>query len=131
MEKRVLTVGFADLSYYAKLFELLPPEQAVGVLLDAVTAAGEAIVSGGGTLRKYIGDAILFTFDDARRAVEAANAVAGSFDREVGALAIRYQVALATGEVLLVRLGHPALVIDDVLGATVNRAARLLAEARR
>jgi adenylate cyclase len=126
VEARVLSVGLADLTGYAALLERLPAPDAVGVLQECLEAAGECVVARGGVIRKYLGDALLFTFEEPGAAVAAARALAALPARAVAGLSLRWRVAVATGEVVLARIGHPSLALEDVLGVPVNRAARLL-----
>jgi adenylate cyclase len=131
MKKQTLSVGFTDLTHYAKAVETLGSEQALAFLQEAFQAAGDVIVQRGGRIRKYIGDAILFTFDDPQQAVCAAKEMAAGYCREVEALTLRWHVAVATGEVLVGEIGHPSFRVEDVMGETVNRAARLMKEAHQ
>jgi adenylate cyclase len=130
-EKRQMSVGFADLAHYARMVDLLGSEGALDVLQQALEDAGGAIVRHGGQIRKYIGDAILFSFEDPRSAARAAAEIAGGFRRDIGPLVVRYRVAVATGEVLLCELGHSSHRVQDIMGHTVNAAARLVKEAHR
>jgi adenylate cyclase len=129
LTKHRMSVGFADLTHYTRMVELLGSEQGLEVLHEAFGAAGDAIVRHGGRIRKYIGDAILFTFDDPQRAARAAAEIAGGFRRSIGPLLLRYRVGIATGDVLEGEIGHPSLRVQDIMGQTVNQAARLIKEA--
>jgi len=131
MEKKRLSVGFADLTHYAKLFERMSAEEAVGILQERLEAAGEVISRHGGEIQKYVGDAILFTFEEPSSAVAAARELAALPSREVEGLSLRYHAAVATGEVVCATVGHPSHRVEDLFGATVNRAAHLLGEAAR
>src|SRR5437764_1378880 len=86
MQKRIMSIGFADLTHYARVVEMLGSEQAVVLLQEAFLAAGDVILKYGGQIRKYIGDAILFSFDDPRQATRAAHEIAACFRRDVGPL---------------------------------------------
>lgn len=125
MEKMRLTVGFADLTNYNLLLETIGIEKTYEYLQDIFKIAGDKIIQYGGKIRKYIGDTILFTFENPTNAVEASNEIAG-YIKEVGEISLRFKIGIATGEVMLVKLGHPSFVIEDILGNTVNRAARLV-----
>jgi class 3 adenylate cyclase len=57
--------------------------------------------------------------------------VAAGFRRDIGPLTLCYHVAVATGEVLVGEIGHPSLRVVDLMGQTVNRAARLVKEAHK
>ncbi|MBN1461253.1 MAG: adenylate/guanylate cyclase domain-containing protein [Armatimonadetes bacterium] len=129
MKKQTMSVGFADIRNFMRLADEVGTEKAIGVLQDGLVFAGDAIVSHGGEIRKYMGDALLFTFSDSREAVSAAREIA-QYRREIGAVTISYYVAIATGEVAMAQIGHPSYVVEDIFGETVNRAAILLNEAR-
>jgi adenylate cyclase len=129
MEKRSISVGFADIRNFMRLADEIGTEKAIGVLQDALVLVGDAIVNHGGQIRKYMGDAILFTVSDPREAVNVAREIA-QYRRDVGSATISYYVAIATGEVTIAQIGHPSYVVEDIFGETVNRAAILLSEAR-
>ena len=128
MQRQKMSVGFADLTHYERLMAAVSEEEAIAHLQACVQAAGDVIVKHGGQIRKYIGDALLFSFTDPRQAIGAAKELA-QFSREVEGLTLHYDIAIATGEVLVVQLGHPSYVVEDILGETVNRAAKLLRQA--
>lgn len=131
LEKRRLSVGFADLTHYTRMVERLGSEAALAVLQESFDAAGDSIVRHGGRIWKYMGDGILFSFEDAGSAARAAAEIASGFRREIGPLLLRYRVGIATGEVLLTEIGHASFRTQDLMGETVNRAALLLREAGR
>ncbi len=147
MERRIVTVLFADLVGFTPLSERLDAED-VSTIQDAYFATvRETIGRYGGQLEKFIGDAAMAVFglprtrdDDAERAVRAGlalvNAVEGLASRlglEAGDLRIR--VGVNTGEVISADPaalgGPPADGAADALvtGDAVNTAARLQAAA--
>jgi class 3 adenylate cyclase len=131
MKKQNMVVGFADLTNFAKLVDAVGSEQAIAFLQDAFKIAGDSIIKFGGQIRKYIGDTILFTFTDARQAICAAKEISSVYRRTVNSLTLRYNVAVATGEVLVGQIGHPSYLVEDVMGEVVNRAAILVKEAAK
>jgi len=78
-ERRTATILFADLKGFTSLSERMDPEE-MDSLMGAVFGAFEGIIRDrGGTVEKYIGDALVAVFgvpevheDDPRRAVESA-----------------------------------------------------------
>ena len=99
-----------------------------------------AVFAHGGTLDKFIGDAIMATFgtpetapDDARRAVAAAIAMRGALaglNREraaAGRSAIAHGIAIHYGPVVVGNVGTAERLEYTVIGDTVNVAA-LIAE---
>jgi len=129
VEKQKLTVCFADLTNFRLLVETIGIEKTYEHLQEVFKIAGDKIIQYGGTIRKYIGDTILFTFDNPVNAVNAANEIAG-YIKEVGEISLRFNIGIATGEVLLVKLGHPSFLVEDILGRTVNEAAMNVKKAR-
>ncbi len=79
-ERRQATVLFCDLTGYTTLAETLDPEEVKDLVLDRfISATNEVINRYGGTIEKYIGDAVMAVFgvpeaheDDAARAIHAA-----------------------------------------------------------
>jgi adenylate cyclase len=126
---RELSVGFCDLSHFDRAMHELGPEKTLAILARAFDAAGDAVVANGGTIRKYVGDGILFTAESPRAAAAAAKAVAASFKHAEAGLDLHYFVAVATGPVYELEVGHSSLRVPDVYGVTVNDAARLLKKA--
>src|SRR5450432_981136 len=112
MERRIVTVLFADLVGFTPLSERLDAED-VGTIQDAYFGAVlETIGRYGGQLDKFIGDAAMAVFglprtrdDDAERAVRAGLALVHAIDALAG------RIGLETSE-LQVRVG-------------INTAARL------
>ena len=78
-ERRVVTVIFADLVGFTARAERLDPEDVRAMLTSYYTPVREEIESFGGTVEKFIGDAVMGVFgapvahgDDPERAVRAA-----------------------------------------------------------
>lgn len=135
-ERRVVTVVFCDLVGSTGLSTRLDPEDLRAVTLRYFAAMREQLEAHGGTVEKYIGDAVMSVFgvpvrheDDARRALAAAlgmtEALAGlnaELARDFGIdLAVR--IGVNTGEVIAVT--DPSARQALVSGEVVNVAARL------
>ena len=133
-ERKVVTVIFADLSGSTEMATRLDPEDLRGVLRPFFDAMVEEIERFGGTVEKFIGDAVMAVFgvpvaheDDEERAVRAAFAMQArmeALNREVteragGDLDLRVGI---TGEVLAAHSSHRE---GYVTGEVVNVAARL------
>lgn len=129
MKQRTLSVGTCDLTHFDRAMHELGVEKTLAILDRAFAAAGDVIVANGGTIRKYIGDAILFTCEHPAEAARAAEAIAGSFDHREAGLELRWHCAVATGPVVEVTIGHASKRLDDIYGATVNDAFRLMRKA--
>jgi class 3 adenylate cyclase/tetratricopeptide (TPR) repeat protein len=131
-ERRLVSVLFVDLVAFTSQSERADPEDVRAKLVPYYALLRREIERFGGTVEKFIGDAVMAVFgapmaheDDAERAVRAAlrilDALEERRDEKDGALEVR--AAVNTGEVL-VALGASAgetLVTGDV----VNTAARL------
>ena len=136
-ERRQATVLFCDLAGYTTLAEALDPEEVQDLLHGFFAASLEIITRYGGTIEKYVGDAVMSVFgvpeaheDDAIRAVRAALEIqerlagfrASVARAKVGPLATH--AGINTG--LVVTSGsHRAPGSVGVVGDTVNVAARL------
>ena len=130
ISRRTVTVLFADLVDSSGLVERLDPEAAHALLGRYFAAARAAIEAHGGTVEKYIGDAVMAVFgvpqaheDDALRAVRAALDLHASAPEADERLSIR--IGISTGEVFAGG-GGDALVT----GAAVTLAKRLEQAAR-
>ena len=86
--RKVVTVLFCDLASSTALAERLDPEALRRVLERYFACAREALRRHGGTIEKFIGDAVMGVFgiptlheDDALRAVRAASELIDAIDR--------------------------------------------------
>ena len=138
VERRIVTVLFADLVGFTSLSEQLDAED-VSIVQDAYfDAVREAIDRHGGLLEKFVGDAAMAVFgaptahdDDAERAVGAGLALVAAIERVGTQLALdpgvlRLRVGIASGEAVY---GEATAERGPVTGDTVNVAARLQAAA--
>jgi class 3 adenylate cyclase/tetratricopeptide (TPR) repeat protein len=135
-ERRVTSVLFGDLVGFTSLSEVRDPEEVRELLGRYFDTAREIVARYGGTIEKFIGDAVMAVWgvptaheDDAERAVRAGldltEAVA-AFGESVGAPGLAMRVGVVTGEVA-VTLG--ATGQGMVAGDAVNTAARVQAKA--
>ena len=134
--RKVVTILFSDLKGSTSLGESLDPEAVREVEARYFDAMKAQLLEHGGTLEKYIGDAIMAVFgfpkvreDDALRAVRAANGMQRALALLNVELEQEYGVTLAnrtgvnTGPV--VANADPKATQQIVTGDTVNFAARL------
>jgi class 3 adenylate cyclase/tetratricopeptide (TPR) repeat protein len=126
--RRTVSILFADVVGSTELAESLDAEAVRRHMRDWFATARQAIERHGGTVEKFIGDAVMAVFgvpviheDDALRAARAA---AELRDADHGPLTIR--VGVTTGEVVA---GDPGTGQTFVTGDPVNMAARLQAAA--
>jgi class 3 adenylate cyclase/tetratricopeptide (TPR) repeat protein len=131
-ERRLVTVLFADLVGFTTLSERRDAEEVRELLSRYFATCRRLIGLYGGTVEKFIGDAVMAvwgtptaTEDDAERAVRAALdlvAAISSLGEEVGAEGLRARVGVLTGEAA-VTLG--ASGEGMVAGDLVNTASRI------
>ena len=127
-ERRVVTVLFADVVDSTGLGESLDPEEVRVLLGRYFDIAREVLSSYGGTLEKFIGDAVVGVFgipqahgDDPKRAIDAALELRDRLRTDSQLSGLRVRFGLGTGEVVTTR-GQGA---DFFVGDAVNVAARL------
>jgi len=139
VERRIVTVLFADLVGFTPLSERLDAEDMATIQNAYFATTRETIERYGGVLEKFIGDAAMAVFgapigrdDDAERAVRAGMALIGAIGQlgarlglEPGELELR--VGVNSGEVVHATTGPDA---GRVTGDTINTAARLQSAAR-
>ncbi len=137
-QTREMTVYFSDIAGMTSIAETMAPDQLVHLLsryFDEMTAV---IATQGGTVDKFIGDAIMAfwgapapTPDHAARACEAALRSQRKLAEiraapDVPELAnIRARIGIATGDVLVGNVGSHDRFNYTVMGDTVNLASRL------
>src|SRR6266481_1818009 len=128
-ERKIVTVLFADLVGFTSRAERLDPEDVRAVLRPYWERLRAELERHGGTVEKFIGDAVMALFgapvaheDDPERAVRAALAIRDWVREEDG---IQVRVAVATGEALVQLGAQPAEGEGMAAGDVVNTAARL------
>lgn len=137
-ERRIVTVLFADMAGFTARAEQLDPEDVRAILDRYYSRLRAEIEAFGGTVEKFIGDAIVAIFgapvahgDDPERAVRAALALrdaVADMNAADPALNLEVRVAVNTGEVI-VSLARAELHEGMVAGDVVNTASRLQAKA--
>ena len=139
MLRKTVTLVFCDVEDSTPLGEQLDPESLRGVWSSYHETAREVLERHGGTVEKFVGDAVMAVFgipvvheDDALRAVRAAvelrEAISGLNDRLEGAYGVRIKVrtGVNTGEVIA---GDPEQGQAFATGDAVVVAQRLEAAA--
>ena len=138
VRRQNVAVLFADIVGFTGLAETMEPEQVMDTLRQYHRRMSEQIFACGGTLEKFIGDALLATFGvphpgerDAANALRCADhllAALGSWNEErnaAGLAPIGMGIGLNYGPVVLGDLGGEHGMSFTVIGDTVNTASRL------
>ena len=132
-DRRVVTALFADLVGYTKLVDELDPEEVRARVDGALTVLGQAVSHFGGSLEKFIGDAVLVVFgapiahdDDALRACLCALEMQSSLSRYVtGDQPMELRIGIATGEVVAALRDVAGNRSVALTGDSMTTAARL------
>jgi class 3 adenylate cyclase/tetratricopeptide (TPR) repeat protein len=126
-ERKVVTILFTDLVGSTARAEGVDPEDVSATLSAYYARLRAELERHGGTVEKFIGDAVMAVFgapvsheDDAERAVRAALAIRESTGEE-----LQIRTAVNTGEALVALGAKPGEGDAMVAGDVVNTAARM------
>ncbi len=138
IRRQDVAVLFSDIVGFTTLAEGLAPERIMEILRDYHARMSAVIFDCGGTLEKFIGDALMATFgvpdpsaDDAANALRCAFAMRRALhvwnqDRAaLGEAPIEMGIGVHFGPVVLGDLGGDHGMAFTVIGDTVNTASRL------
>jgi class 3 adenylate cyclase/tetratricopeptide (TPR) repeat protein len=138
-ERKVVTVLFVDLVGFTAMSEKLDPEDVQRVLGPYYETARTQLARYGGTVEKFIGDAVMALFgapvaheDDPERAVRAAWAVCQAVRQVPGPAALpalHVRIGITTGEAIVLPAARLREGEAMAHGDVVNTAARLQAQA--
>lgn len=141
-DRRIATVLFADVIGFTALSEALEPDVVAELINQCFTGMTQAVLRRGGTVDKYMGDAIMAVFgapvghlDDPDRAVTAAVEMQdwlqdySQRSQRSGGPEVMVRVGVHTGEVLAGAIGAEGHAAYTVIGDTVNVASRIEAAA--
>ena len=140
-QTKCVTVLFSDIRGFTTISETQDPKVLVPQLNEYFLPMVDAVLREGGTLQKFIGDAIMAVWGDthslgreadAIRALRAAlqmRAALARLNQEWSGNPLRLPLAsgigINHGEVIVGEIGHPQRMEFTVLGDGVNLAARL------
>lgn len=137
-ERRPVTVLFSDVRGFTGLAETLAPETVARHLSDYFSAMVDLVFEHGGTLDKFMGDALLAVWgapvampDDVDRALAAARAMQEELHRlnqrwvDAGRPPLHAGIGLHYGEAFAGTIGSPRRLEYTVIGDVVNVAYRL------
>ncbi|HEV2322149.1 MAG TPA: adenylate/guanylate cyclase domain-containing protein, partial [Gammaproteobacteria bacterium] len=136
-KSREVTVLFSDIRGFTTLSESRTPEQVVSILNRYFTRQVEVVFRHGGTVDKFIGDAIMAFWgapladeDQAKHAVAAAlemSRVLLDFRKDLGDLAETFDIGIGihTGQAVVGFMGSENKLDYTAIGDTVNLASRI------
>ena len=129
LDREELTVCFCDLVGFTKLSERLTPPEVATILNDHFARLFHIVRAHGGTIDKFIGDAMLAYFREpveaflaSKKMVQESRSVRLKTDWN---LPIQVRVGLNTGPVAIANLGVPEIRQRTILGEHVNFAQRM------
>jgi adenylate cyclase len=138
VRRETVAVLFADIVGFTRMAEAMPPEAVLAMLREFHAKMTAQIFACGGTVDKYIGDAIVAVFGvPSASSKDAANALAcagkmldalesWNDDRERAAeLRLEMGIGVNYGPAVLGDVGSEYSMSFTVIGDTVNTAARL------
>src|SRR4051794_13502834 len=127
-ERKLATVLFADLVGSTEMASSQDAERTRALLTRFYDAMAAEIAQAGGTIEKFIGDAVVAAFgapvaqeDPADRALHSARSMRSTLEKMFGD-ELRLRFGVNTGEVVV---GQPRVGSSFVTGDAVNVAARL------
>jgi adenylate cyclase len=135
-----VTILFSDLVGFTTLSEKADPEALVAQLNEYLTRMTSVVFSNGGTLDKFIGDAIMAVWGNVRSlgmAQDAKNCVRAALGmrrelrqlnqkwRDQGRMGLGMGIGINQGEVIVGNIGSHERMDPTVIGDSVNLASRL------
>ncbi|HVG07777.1 MAG TPA: adenylate/guanylate cyclase domain-containing protein [Thermoanaerobaculia bacterium] len=140
--RRRVTVLFADIRGFTSLSEAMNPDEIATLLTEFFTVMVEIVFENGGTLDKFIGDALMALWgapiahdDDPDRATRAAVAMQLALQRlndewsRKGRPQLSVGIGISLGDVFAGNIGSERRLEYTVIGDAVNTADRLCSEA--
>lgn len=137
-ERRQITAFFSDVAGFTSFSERMEPQELVAFLNVYLTEMTEIILSEGGTIDKYEGDAIIAMFgapvpqeDHAYRACRAAIRCQNQLAKrrpewiKEGLPECRMRIGVNSGDAVVGNMGSTQRFDYTMMGDTVNLAARL------
>jgi class 3 adenylate cyclase len=136
--ERELTIFFSDIAGYTAMSQRLNATESARLLNRHIALVTSAIDATGGTVDKFIGDAVMAFWgapkrqeDHAERALRASLAAAQAVIRDnaerraAGLPPLRVRIGLHTGRVVVGNIGAPGRVNYTIIGDAVNISERL------
>ncbi len=143
-EKRPVAVLFSDIRGFTALSETMNPDAMAKLLTEYFTEMVDCVFHHGGTLDKFIGDAVMAQWgapigepDDTDRAMAAAMDMMTALDAlnlrwtAAGRPTVQIGIGLNFGEAFAGNIGSERRLEYTVIGDTVNTASRLCSVAKK
>jgi class 3 adenylate cyclase len=140
-ERKKLTIFFSDIKDFTATTERLQPEQVTSLLNEYFTEMSNIALKHGGTIDKFVGDAILIFFGDPESKGEAEDAkaclhMAADMQRRLAELNVKWRnegvehpfrvrMGINTGYCNVGNFGSADRMDYTIIGAEANLAARL------
>ncbi|MFL5580657.1 MAG: adenylate/guanylate cyclase domain-containing protein [Gemmatimonadaceae bacterium] len=137
-DKRTVAVLFSDIRGFTAMSETMSPDEMASLLNEYFTEMVECVFRNGGTLDKFIGDAVMAQWgapisapDDPDRAMRAAIEMIEELDRlnakwrAEGKPELQVGIGLNYGDAFAGNIGSERRLEFTVIGDTVNTASRL------
>jgi adenylate cyclase len=141
-DKRRVAVLFSDIRGFTALSETMKPDDMAHLLTEYFTEMVECVFNGGGTLDKFIGDAVMAQWgapigadDDPDKAMAAGIEMIKELDKlnvqwkAAGKPVLQIGIGLNVGEAFAGNIGSERRMEYTVIGDTVNTASRLCSAA--
>jgi adenylate cyclase len=142
--RREITVLFLDIRGFTAISEARSPEEVVNILNSLFEIVNKVIFNHGGTLDKYIGDAVMAVFNaplDMENHENQAVQVAVEIQRNIAEHAEEYEklygaeigvgIGINSGEAVVGNIGTKERTDYTAIGDVVNIAARLEAKSEK
>src|SRR2546425_590232 len=143
-EKRPVVIFFSDIRGFTPMSETMSPDNIATLLTEYFTEMVELVFEHGGTLDKFMGDAIMALWgapmaheDDADRAMSCALDQLEALEqlntkwKEQGRPELGIGIGINFGEVFVGNIGSDRRLEYTVIGDAVNTASRLCSSAGR
>ncbi len=125
----------SDIRGFTALSEHLSPSETIALINRYIELQAEYLIKYGGSIDKYMGDAVLVVFEgehQEQRAVACAQEILAAIENLNLELSrsIQIGIGISSGHVVMGNMGCEARMEHTVIGPTVNLAARLCSQAQ-